>query len=276
VKTLEDPRRPGAPRREAGQARQPAKERPLLTGDWVGALFLHYEVPPEILQPHLPFALDLWEGRAFVSWVAFTMQGMRPARGGRLVRWLFAPVAEQRFLNLRTYVREDGEQGICFLAEWLSHWGCVHLGPALYGLPYRGARLQYEHAADGGVLRGRVVAWDGDGEFAYAARTEESVDDVPFRKCHPGSVDEFLLERYSAFTWRGRTKRCFRVWHAPWQQARVRVEWCEEGLAAGFAPWWSSARFVGANYSPGVSEVGMGRSRRVRGGSDVWRNPLTA
>ena len=47
--------------------------RPLLVADWERALFMHFEVPREVLQRHVPFELDLFEGRAFVSLVAVTM-----------------------------------------------------------------------------------------------------------------------------------------------------------------------------------------------------------
>jgi hypothetical protein len=43
---------------------------PLFLADWERALFVHYEVDAFLLQRELPFALDLWHGKAFVSLVA--------------------------------------------------------------------------------------------------------------------------------------------------------------------------------------------------------------
>jgi hypothetical protein len=43
-----------------------------------------------------------------VSVVAFAMRRLRFARGGKFSEWLCRPVATQRFLNLRTYVRPRG------------------------------------------------------------------------------------------------------------------------------------------------------------------------
>ena len=62
---------------------------PLFLGDWVRALFIHYEVEPEILQREVPFELDLWNGRAFASLVAFTMQRLRLGFGGWLGELFF-------------------------------------------------------------------------------------------------------------------------------------------------------------------------------------------
>src|SRR5436853_7930899 len=79
--------------------------RPLLLADWLDALFLHYEIDPGELQPFVPFELDLWEGRAFISLVAFTMHRMHLACFGQLGAWVCRPIATHEFLNLRTYVR---------------------------------------------------------------------------------------------------------------------------------------------------------------------------
>jgi len=89
---------------------------PLFLADWERVLMLHYEVEPDALQRVVPFELDLRDGRAFVSAVAFTMRGMRPRVGGRFAAWLFKPIATHEFLNVRTYVRHRGESGIYFLA----------------------------------------------------------------------------------------------------------------------------------------------------------------
>lgn len=132
------------------------RSEPLLLSDWNQALMVHFEVNAEALQCDVPFELDLWEGRAFVSLVAFTMRGMRLRLGGRLAAWLLKPIATHDFLNVRTYVRHGGEPGIHFLAEWLSNRVAVNLGPRTFGLPYRFGRIAYEHNWRHGNLRGRV------------------------------------------------------------------------------------------------------------------------
>jgi len=63
----------------------------------VTAVFIHYTVDVEVLQQEVPFELDLFEGRAFVSLVAFSMRRLRPCFGGRLAELLFKPVATTRY-----------------------------------------------------------------------------------------------------------------------------------------------------------------------------------
>lgn len=59
--------------------------------------------------------LNLWEEKAYVSLVAFTMRRFRLCVGGPLAECVMRPFATQRFLNLRTHVRRSGESGIYFL-----------------------------------------------------------------------------------------------------------------------------------------------------------------
>ena len=42
--------------------------------------------------------------------------------------------------------------------------------------------------------------------------------------CAPGSLDEFLLERYTAFTQFGKCRRFFRIWHEPWRQVPAEIQ----------------------------------------------------
>src|ERR1700757_298402 len=118
---------------------------PLFYADWLRTVFIHYEVDAERLQREVPFELDLRQGRAYISLVAFTMQNMRPCIGRRIGAAVFKPIATHGFLNVRTYVRHREETGIYFLAEWLPNPLSVLLGPRLFGLPYRLGQLEYEH-----------------------------------------------------------------------------------------------------------------------------------
>src|SRR5678816_2069376 len=94
---------------------------PVLIADWLRTLMTHYEVDPTALQRVVPFPVDLNGNRAFVSVVAFTLNKMRPRIGGPVAAWLLKPISTHHFLNVRTYVRVNGESGIYFLAEWLSN-----------------------------------------------------------------------------------------------------------------------------------------------------------
>jgi uncharacterized protein YqjF (DUF2071 family) len=230
---------------------------PMFYARWDRAVFIHYAADAATLQPDIPFELDLHNGRAFVSIVAFTLSRMRPRIGGRFGEWLLRPIATHEFLNVRTYVRHHGEPGIYFLAEWLSNPLSVRLGPRTFGLPYRFGRLIYEHATNGFAVRGTVDAPEGrltyDGNICGSTFEASEVD----------SLTEFMLERYTAFTQRGKRSRFFRVWHMPWEQVPADIHVTAGSLLASTGPCWKNAEYVGANYCPGA-EVWMGRPHRIR------------
>ncbi len=231
------------------------RREPLFYANWDNALFIHYETQPEELQHCIPYPLDLYDSRAFVSLVAFTMQGMRPRLGRSLGALLFKPVATHHFLNVRTYVIHKGEAGIYFMREWLSSRMAAYLGPWSFGLPYRFAKIEYRNDCEQ-ECRGRVEA--SGGAFSYrAALMTSKVGNSPV-----DSLDEFLLERYTAFTQAGRHRRFFRIWHEPWQQVAARVKIETDNLIRATEPWWRNAHCVGANYSPGVN-VWMGWPHKI-------------
>jgi len=252
---------------ESGRRRLLSLRRePLFIADWLRALMIHFEVDPTALQRVVPFQLDLKDGRAFVTVVAFTLSGMRLPLSDRVAAWLLKPISTHHFLNVRTYVNVNGETGIYFLAEWLSNRLSVALGPLAFGLPYRFGRIDYNHdwnrpsANEACPLTGRVSNPKTRNAFAYTA----SLPSEPqFRECEPGSLTEWLMERCTAFTKFGNLRRFFRVWHEPWLQTPVDVLVTEQTLLNQNWPLFRDARIVGSNFSPGVTSVWMGWPHRV-------------
>lgn len=236
---------------------QESGQRPIFLCNWMRALFIHFECDPALLQPDVPYELDLWHGRACVSLVAFTMERLRPCLGGRLAEACVAPIATHSFMNVRTYVRHRGNPGIYFLLEWLPNRLSVLLGPAIYGLPYRYGRLDYQHHPEEGRINGSVAAAGERLEYrgALDPRTQ-------FAPSAAGSRAEFLLERYSAYTRRGETKLLFHIWHHPWPQASLEIELNESKLLKTHCRWMQFSNNVGANYSTGVQDVWVGAPQR--------------
>lgn len=232
--------------------------RPLFFADWSRAVFIHYETDADLLQSVVPYQLDLRNERAYVSLVAFTMErmrfGFRNAFLRRASERLLRPISEHAFLNVRTYVKASRETGIYFLAEWLSNRLSVPLGPIAFGLPYRQGRLDYQHGRE--RIFGKVNAARGEGNLSYRAPMQPR---AKFRPSAEGSLEEFLMERYTAFTrWRGLT-RFFHVQHEPWPQVSLSENAVDEASLLGITGKWSeSAKLIGAHFSPGVRDVRMG------------------
>jgi uncharacterized protein YqjF (DUF2071 family) len=260
---------------------------PLFLSDWDQVVMIHYEVDGEALRRVVPFELELWDGRAFVSVVAFTMRRMRPRMGGRVAELLFRPISTHEFLNVRTYVRHSGEPGIFFLAEWLSNRLSVAMGPKIFGLPYRFGRIRYEHDRMDGKCGGTVE--DGAGnKLQYRAHlidqtegetNEKLLETVPRgcdeastplkwgvneKPCEAGSLEEWLMERYTAFTCvSGSSRRFFRVWHRPWPQVPLSVRVENQSLLEKNWVLFQNSEIVSGNFSPGLKDVWMGWPHRL-------------
>jgi uncharacterized protein YqjF (DUF2071 family) len=227
--------------------------RAVFVADWRDALFIHFRVDPAALAPRVPLPLDLFDGDAWVSLVAFTQERLRPAIGWRAGEFLSRPLACHEFLNLRTYVVHEGEPGIFFLAEWIPNPLAVFLGPRLYGLPYKLAELDYETKP--GCARRRVAA---GGEFCCRAQWNSAAEPAPAERA---SETEFLIERYRAFTLRGGALRRFCIRHTPWKQMDAQVTMLQRDLLAGIPIGTVSS----AQYSPGVCDVRISGPSRLSG-----------
>src|SRR5262245_54548570 len=235
------------------------QQQPLFLCEWPRVLFMHYAVDAKVLQPQVPFALELFDGRAIVSLVAFTMQRFRPRWGGRLTERLFRPARTNSFFNVRTYVRHCGEPGAYFITQWLSHPFCLFARLPNLRLPWHRARMAYEHAHERGTLRGGIIGSKGN-RLTYSATLAEGAS---FDFSEPGSLGEFAMERYTAFALPGGKPVVFRIWHEPWPQCAIEVTVQDDGLLAQSGNWLQHAHFAGAYYSVGCSEVWMGKVRRI-------------
>jgi len=253
------PALPGAPSAHALANLMSRRGEPLLIADWEHTLMIHYEIEPERLRPYVPFPLDLHHGKAYVTLVAFTMRGMRPRWGGWLGKLLVRPIGTHAFLNVRTYVKVGDEVGIHFITEYMNNVLSLKLGPLAFGLPYRYARFARRDAGIADRFEGRIADRAGTVALAYRAA-------LPHREFRPAAADtfsEWLMERYTAFLAHGTRRLFFRVWHPPWPEVEAEVHVTDDTLLRRDLPWFKHARFVGANFSPGVHDAWMGAPHRV-------------
>ena len=237
------------------------KGDPFLLADWRNVVFLHFAINPDALRPLVPapLELELHEGNACVSLVALTMRHFRPFKHRSLAGWMFFPLGQQSFLNVRTYVRWRNEPGAFFLWGWLSKPFGVGLPLERMGLPCGFCSLEYDHSH----AKGRVLGLGKQGGMSLkyhatiAAQTE-------FTLCQPGSLAEFAMERYTGFFSRGAQPWIFRAWHEPWLQTPLDIKIEEDGLLREKFPWFKEAKLAGVNFAPGFDRVWLGRAHQLR------------
>jgi uncharacterized protein YqjF (DUF2071 family) len=141
--------------------------------------------------------------------VPFVAEGSRPRGVPPLPR-----VSSYPELHVRTYVSRDGLPGIWQLGIEAASSLAVEAGKFLYKLPYERAHIRCERVD--GVLHyeaARVGA-------AFSARYRGSGE---LFSADPGSLEEFLVERYCVYTENGGTLYRAEVQHPPWQLQRAEA-----------------------------------------------------
>jgi uncharacterized protein YqjF (DUF2071 family) len=203
---------------EATHRPWPLPRRPwVLTMDWRELLFLHWPIEAAVLQRHLPAGVEVetFDGRGWLGVVPFRMARTR-------FRWLPPLPTAHTFpeLNVRTYVRAGGRPGVWFFSLDAASRLTVAGARVQFGLPYFDARMGSERTGDRVRFTSRrtdrrappatfAASWQPQGGFAAAA---------------PGSLQQFLVERYCLFAVRRGRLVCGEIAHEPWQLASAAVD----------------------------------------------------
>jgi uncharacterized protein YqjF (DUF2071 family) len=186
----------------------------LLAQTWSRLLFAHWQVDPEQLSRHLPPRVepDVRDDRAWLAIVAFRMLRSRPLLPPR--RPVLPAIPE---LNVRTYVRVGGVPGVWFLSLDASSPFFVNAGRALYGLPYRLARMTT-------ISEGARTHYMSSRRDACFAATYEPCGEMSHAEA--GSLEHFLVERYRLFAQRRGRLITAVVSHEPWplRPAAARID----------------------------------------------------
>jgi uncharacterized protein YqjF (DUF2071 family) len=192
---------------------------------WRDLLFAHWPVAKRVVQDRLPpgLVLDLWDETAWIGVVPFRLEGLRP-------RHLPGVPTATNFLelNVRTYVRVADQPGVYFFSLDASSSLAVTGARAVYNLPYHKAEMTCERAAEWVSYRSQRA----DGPAAFEARYRPTGLADP---AAPGSLEEFLVERYRLFTVRNDEVSRVEIDHPPWQLRPAHVEIVRNtmALAAG-------------------------------------------
>lgn len=138
---------------------------PALTGRavieqrWSGAVFLHWRVPAGAVARMLPAGVrpDEFDGSAWVGLVPFVLSDFRFLPFGPVP--LLGTFAE---INVRTYGIDDaGRRGVVFRTLEAEHLLPVLTARAVFGLPYRWARIGVQTDGDRVEYRSRRRRADG-------------------------------------------------------------------------------------------------------------------
>lgn len=209
---------------------RPAR-RPVMRQEWNHLLFLHWEVPVDRLRPLVPagLELDLYEGKAYIGLVPFTMRGIRPAGGPTL------PILS-RFheTNVRTYVHAGGrDPGVWFFSLDAANPIAVAAARAWFFLPYHYARMSLRIDPPGPESAAETISYASNrlapGPLP-ASLSARCAPKGPASTTEPGTLDHFLVERYVLYS--ARRGRLYRgqVHHAPYSVRAADVLSLQDSL----------------------------------------------
>jgi len=190
-----------------------------LTAEWRRLIMAQYEVAPEVLAPYLPggLELDLYQGRCYVSLVAFLFDKVR-VKG-------FAIPGHKSFeeINLRFYVRrreDDGsvKRGVVFIREFVPRRAIAWVAKRFYEEPYLAVPSSHKFGAKKDLVFARY-AWKMGGKV----HSLTAAGYVPAQEIAAGSEEEFITEHYWGYTKRsdGGTA-AYQVEHPRWQTYRLQ------------------------------------------------------
>jgi uncharacterized protein YqjF (DUF2071 family) len=194
--------------------------------NWHHLLFLHWVVAPERLRPLVPpeLELDLFEGRAYVGLVPFTMRGVRPV-------WAPAVRGLSNFheTNVRTYVHHAGrDPGVWFFSLDAANPVAVVLARTFFHLPYFHARMRLTREPE-------AISYESQRLRSRGAPATCQVRCTPMGSpapAQPGTLEYFLAERYLLYAaHRGQLYRG-QVHHTPYPLQPAGVSELDETLLA--------------------------------------------
>jgi len=192
---------------------------------WTGLLFAHYRADPAALGLLLPpqATLDLYDGDAWLTVSPFRAT-LRPLPDLPLP----APTLSFLEVNVRTYVRVNGQPGIIFLSLDATSRTAVWTARRLYRLPYRLASGSFTW--DRSHLRFVADRCDSPAPVQASYRPVGAP-----RHADVGSLEHFLVERYRLYAEHDGTLLSADIHHRPWLISPCKATIQAQGLLQGLA-----------------------------------------
>ncbi len=168
--------------------------------EWNNAIFLHWQVELSELKKFVPkeLEIDLFDGKPWISVVAFTMEKIRPKNLPS-----FLPISDFDEINIRTYVKSNNKTGVYFLSiEGGKKLSCK-VAKGISELPYRFSeikRTDKKYQSQNLEFNDRL-----DIEFTIGKKHTEKT-----------GLDKWLTERYSLFQDTDESINEFEIHHLEW------------------------------------------------------------
>lgn len=175
--------------------------------EWNNALFLHWKVSLEDLSEIVPedLRIDTFDGNAYISLVAFTMQKIRPRNLPAI-----KTISDFDEINVRTYIDNKGKKGVYFLhIEAGKHLSAL-ISKRISGLPYEKSDIH----------RSKNYYQSANRKKNFFLDTSFSTTDLLNTKT---DLDRWLTERYCLYLDKNNTIYCYDIHHKEWDVKNVQL-----------------------------------------------------
>jgi len=207
---------------------RPKNRRVVMRQRWQDLLFLHWKIPVETLQKLIPpdLEIDTFHGEAFIGLVPFTMRDVRPVPFPA-----FAPLSNFHEINVRTYVRHQGEKpGVWFFSLDAANRLAVGIARTWFKLPYYFAKMSLERQQTEGkaeVIRyssERIQSSKSSEQSPVSAFSHVEYTPTGFPcPAKPDSLEAFLAERYLLYSVANGSLFRGQVHHTPYPLQPVEI-----------------------------------------------------
>jgi len=215
--------------------------------EWNNALFLHWAVPADILQKYLPgnLTLDTYEGTAYVSLVAFTMEKIRPRQLPAV-----SYISDFHEINLRTYIDIGNKKGVYFISMEAGKSLSAFIARSMSGLPYEKALMFRDDK--------RYTSKNAKRDFAL-----DAVFEIKETVTTKTDLDRWLTERYSLYLDEKNSIYRYEVHHKEWEIKNVEVKTLDLKYKIGDLDF-SKLKPDLMHYSDGVKVLAWGKEKVIR------------
>ena len=216
--------------------------------EWNNAIFLHWQVELSELKKFVPkeLEIDLFDGKPWVSVVAFTMEKIRPKNLPS-----FPPISNFHEINIRTYVKSKDKTGVYFLSiEGGKRISCK-VAKGMSELPYRFSqikRTENKYESNNSVFNDKLNV-----EFTVGKEIAEKTE-----------LEKWLTERYALFQ---DTEKCineFEIHHLEWIVNEITLKKLEFIYPRFNTLIKNEPSQI--HYSKGVKVIAWGKDKREKTG----------
>jgi hypothetical protein len=212
--------------------------------EWNKALFLHWEIPFDILRKCVPdkFNIDTFNGHCYVSLVAFTMEKIRP----RCLPYV-AYISNFDEINLRTYIDNGNKKGVYFLNIEAEKILSTYIAKALSGLPYEKSNIKRTDKKYKSI----------NSQKGYYLDTEFEIKDIID---HKTELDKWLTERYCLYLEKDQESYYYDIHHKEWTIKNIEIKQLKLSYKIGHIDLCKKQPNL-VHYSDGVKVIAWKRQK---------------